>query len=109
VFFRDWNFLGAQYLVIGRIMQSPNSDLMQVQYELFDVNRQARMVGEVISGSRTQLRDIAHQISDVVYEQVTGVRGAFSTKLLYITSQTVSPELTNYQLNMSDVDGARQQ
>ncbi len=109
VFFRDWALLGAQYLLIGRIMQSPNSDLMQVQYELFDVNRQSRMVGEVISGTQAQLRDIAHQISDVVYEQVTHVRGAFSTKLLYITSQTVSPELTNYQLNMSDADGARAQ
>ena len=109
VFFRDWDFLGAQYLLIGRIMQSPNSDLMQVQYELFDVKRQARMVGEVISGTQVQLRDIAHQISDVVYEQVTGVRGAFSTKLLYITSQRVNDTLTNYQLNMSDVDGARAQ
>jgi TolB protein len=109
VFFRDWNLLGAQYLLIGRIMQSPNSDLMQVQYELFDVNRQARMVGEVISGGQNQLRDIAHQISDVVYEQVTGVRGAFSTKLLYITSQRISGELTNYQLNLADIDGARAQ
>lgn len=109
VFFRDWNLLGAQYLLIGRIMQSPNSDLMQVQYELFDVNRQARMVGEVISGGQNQLRDIAHQISDVVYEQVTGVRGAFSTKLLYITSQRVNAEVTNYQLNLADVDGARAQ
>jgi TolB protein len=109
VFFRDWNLLGAQYLLIGRIMQSPNSDLMQVQYELFDVNRQARMVGEVISGTQGQLRDIAHQISDVVYEQVTGVRGAFSTKLLYITSQTINAEQTRYQLNLADVDGARAQ
>ncbi|HEY0960984.1 MAG TPA: Tol-Pal system beta propeller repeat protein TolB [Pseudomonadales bacterium] len=109
VFFRDWNVLGAQYLLIGRIMQSPNSDLMQVQYELFDVNRQARMVGEVISGTQGQLRDIAHQISDVVYEQVTGIRGAFSTKLLYITSQRASDTVTNYQLNMSDADGARAQ
>lgn len=109
VFFRDWTLLGAQYLLIGRIMQSPNSELMQVQYELFDVNRQARMVGEVISGTQTQLRDIAHQISDVVYEQVTGIRGVFSTKLLYITSQRVSDTVTNYQLNMSDADGARPQ
>jgi TolB protein len=109
VFFRDWNLLGAQYLLIGRIMQSPNSDLMQVQYELFDVNRQSRLFGEVISGGQNQLRDIAHKISDVVYEQVTGVRGAFSTKLLYITSQGSGPTQTRYQLNLSDVDGARAQ
>ncbi|MEY4642826.1 MAG: Tol-Pal system protein TolB [Pseudomonadota bacterium] len=108
VFFRDWTLLGAQYLLIGRIMQSPNSDQMQVQYELFDVARQARMIGELISGTQSQLRDIAHQISDVVYEQITGVRGAFSTKLLYITSQRSSAG-QSFQLNLSDADGGRPQ
>lgn len=107
VFFRDWRFLGADYLLIGKVQQSANSNLMQVQYELFDVLRETRMVGEVISGTQDQLRDIAHQISDVVFEQVTGVRGAFGTKILYITSQRASETLTNYQLNMSDADGGR--
>jgi len=107
VFFRDWNFLGADYLLIGKIMQSSNSSLIQVQYELFDVTRETRVIGEVISGSQEQLRDIAHQISDVVYEQVTGVRGAFSTKILYVTSQRRSATQTNYQLNLSDADGGR--
>ncbi|HWK55205.1 MAG TPA: Tol-Pal system beta propeller repeat protein TolB [Hyphomicrobiales bacterium] len=109
VFFRDWRFLGADYLLVGRILRSDGSDLYQVQYELFDTRREARMVGEVISGSAAQLRDIAHQISDVVYEQVTGVRGAFSTKILYITSQRLDANRTNYQLNLSDADGARPQ
>jgi TolB protein len=90
-------------------MRSSNSNLVQVQYELFDVYREARMVGEVISGTEAQLRDIAHQISDVVYEQVTGVRGAFATKILYVTSQRTSATLTNYQLNMADADGGRAQ
>lgn len=109
VFFRDWRFLGSDYLLIGNIMQSSNSDLYQVQYELFDVIRETRMVGEVITGSVTQLRDIAHQISDVVFEQVTGIRGAFGTKILYITSQIVSPTETAYQLNLADADGGRAQ
>jgi len=82
---------------------------VQVQYELFDVPRETRMVGEVISGTQEQLRDIAHQISDVVFQQVTGVRGAFGTKILYITSQRMSDTVTNYQLNMSDADGGRPQ
>lgn len=107
VFFRDWRFLQADYLLIGRNMRSANSDLVQVQYELFDVNREIRMMGEVISGTDAQLRDIAHQISDVVYEQVTGVRGAFATKILYVTSQRISEAQTYYQLNMADADGGR--
>jgi TolB protein len=109
VFFRDWRFLGADYLLIGKIERSEGSDLIQVQYELFDAVREMRMVGEVISGNESQLRDIAHQISDVVFEQITGIRGAFSTKILYVTSQRISDKQTNYQLNLSDADGGRPQ
>jgi TolB protein len=109
VFFRDWRFLGADYLLIGKMERSQGSDLIQVQYELFDAVREIRMVGEVISGNESQLRDIAHQISDVVFEQITGIRGAFSTKILYVTSQRISAQQTNYQLNLSDADGGRPQ
>jgi TolB protein len=108
VFFRDWNLLGSDYLLVGKV-RSSSSNLVEVQYELFDVNRQMRMVGEVISGTDAQLRDIAHQISDVVFEQITGVRGAFSTKILYVTSQRISDTLTNHQLNLADADGGRPQ
>lgn len=109
VYYRDWRFLGADYLLVGRIMRSPNSNLVQVQYELFNVPREMRLVGEVISGREDQLRDIAHQISDVVYEQITGVRGAFSTRILYITEQRFSAERSTYRLNMADADGGRPQ
>jgi len=109
VFFRDWRFLAADYLLVGKINRSNGSDLIQVQYELFDVVRETRMMGEVISGGEAQLRDISHQISDVVFEQITGVRGAFSTKILYITSQRSSSTITDYQLNLADADGGRPQ
>lgn len=109
VFFRDWAFLGSDYLLIGKIINSNNSDLYEVQYELFDVRQEVRLVGEVISGTQAQLRDIAHQISDVVFEQVTGVRGAFGTKILYVTSQRLSADQSRYQLNLADADGGRPQ
>ncbi len=109
VYFRDWRFLGADYLLIGKINRSTDSALVQVQYELFDVRGEKRMIGEVISGTEAQLRDISHQISDVVFEQVTGVRGAFATKILYVTSQRISETVTNYQLNLADADGGRPQ
>ncbi len=107
VFYRDWRFLGADYLLIGKISETGGS--MQVQYELFDVLREERLLGEVLGGGRVQLRDIAHNISDKVFEKITGVRGAFSTKILYITSQRISNDLTTYQLNLSDADGGRPQ
>ncbi len=109
VYFKDWRFLGSDYLLIGKISKSADSALIQVQYELFDVVGQKRMVGEVISGTEKQLRDISHQISDVVYEKILHVRGAFATKILYITSQRLSPTVTHYQLNLADADGGRAQ
>jgi len=109
VFYRDWRLLGSDYLLVGKISRSANSQLVEVQYELFDVVREMRVVGEVISGTEAQLRDISHQISDVVFEKITGVRGAFSTKILYVTTQRESNLVTNYQLNLADYDGGRAQ
>jgi TolB protein len=107
VFYRDWSFLGADYLVVGKISQAAAGDLFEVQYELFDVARQNRLLGEVISGNLAQLRDIAHQIADAIFEKVTGVRGAFSTQILFVTSQRINDSVTNYQLNIADMDGGR--
>lgn len=109
VYYRDWSFLGADYIVVGKIVKAQTTDEYQVQYELFNVARQQRMIGEVIRGSEAQLRDIAHKISDVIFEQITGVRGAFSTRLLYVTEQRFSAESSAYQLNLSDYDGGRPQ
>ncbi len=107
VYFRDWRFLGSDYLLVGKISRNDSSDLIQVQYEFFDVLREERLFGEVISGSEAQLRDIAHKISDLVFEEVTGVRGAFSTKILYVTEDRT--QAFPFRLEMSDVDGGRPQ
>jgi TolB protein len=109
VFYRDWRILAQDYLLVGRINQEPGSQLVQVQYEFFDINRELKLAGEVLTGSVSQLRDIGHEISNVVFEQVTGIRGAFTTQLLYIVSEYVSPELTYFRLEKSDYDGQRAQ
>lgn len=109
VFFRDWDILAQDYLLVGKINRSAGSQLVQVQYEFFDINREIKLAGEVLTGSVSQLRDIAHEISNVVFEQVTGTRGAFTTKLLYVVADFITPELTNFKLEMSDYDGERAQ
>ena len=53
------------------------------------------------------MRDLAHLISDKVYEEITGIRGAFSTRLAYITSVRKNGKYS-YRLNVSDADGARE-
>lgn len=109
VFFNDWRLLDQDYLVVGRISRAPSSQLVQVQYEFFDVNREMKLAGEILAGSVTQLRDIAHEISNVVYEQVSGIRGAFTTEILYIVAETLAPGEMLFRLEKSDYDGQRAQ
>jgi TolB protein len=109
VFFRDWRILAQDYLLVGKITHSPGSQLVQVQYEFFDVNRERKVIGEVLTGGVNELRDIAHEISNVIFEQVTGVKGAFSTEILYVSAQFESPQLTYYRIEKADYDGHRSQ
>lgn len=109
VYYRDWRILAQDYLLVGKIDRTPGSQLVQVQYEFFDINREIKLAGEVLTGSVTQLRDIAHEISNVVYEQVTGTRGAFTSQILYVVADYISPERTNFRLEKADYDGQRAQ
>ena len=55
---------------------------MTVEYELFDVFRQQKVLGSVQTGPAEDLRMLAHRASDEVYEKLTGIRGAFATRIL---------------------------
>lgn len=109
VFYRDWRILAQDYLLVGKVNRTPGSQLVQVQYEFFDINREIKLAGEVLTGSVTQLRDIGHEISNVVFEHVTGIRGAFTTEILYIVADYINPDLTYFRLEKADYDGQRAQ
>jgi len=52
-----------------------------------------------------ELRAVAHHISDLIYRQMIGVRGVFSTKLAYIVVQRSAGEAARYTLEVADADG----
>jgi len=101
--FPTWRLLKQDYLVIGRTMDAAGG-AMRIEYELFDVGRQQRMAEGAITGQRSGLRDVAHQIADIVYEKILGVRGAFWTRIAYITATGTPPNL-QYALMVADSDG----
>src|SRR5581483_3290013 len=71
--FATWRLLKQDYIVIGRIKDAGNG-MVTVEYELWDVNRQQRLLGEAMSpASTSDLRSVAHQIADKIYEKITGV------------------------------------
>lgn len=97
--FPFWRTLGQDYLLVGRV----TGDLT-VQYELFDVANQQRVIGLVKSAPGSAMRDIAHQIADEVYEKVTGVRGAFWTRVAYVSVQGLGKS-AKYDIMVADADG----
>lgn len=112
VFFRDWRMAGEQrkgvnYLLIGRWRQSAQNNRYEVEFELYDVfaGRQIK-VGDA-SGS--QPRAIAHYISDIVYETITGIKGAFSTRLAYVTLERLADGEQRFRLHRADSDGFNSQ
>lgn len=100
--FATWSLLKQDYLVVGRM--SDSGDGVSVEWELFDVPRQQRLAGSIISGQRSGLRDISHQVADAVYEAILHVRGAFWTRIAYITASGTAPNL-HYALMVADSDG----
>jgi len=102
--FRNWQALGQDNLVTGSI-QRDRSGRYVVQFELFDVFKSKQMIGFKIPDSRNNLRGVAHRISDIIYEKLTGQKGAFSTRIAYVTS-TVGPNgKLRYQIRVADADG----
>ncbi|HAC68628.1 MAG TPA: Tol-Pal system protein TolB [Pseudomonas sp.] len=105
VIFRDWKALGANYVLVGSVV--PNGGRLQIQYALFNVSTEQQVLTGNVGGSTDQLRDMAHFISDQAYEKLTGVKGAFSTRILYVTAERFSATNTRYTLQRADYDGAR--
>lgn len=105
VIFRDWKALGAQYLMVGSIV--PAGGRLQVQYTLFNVATEQQVSTGSVSGGVDQLRDMAHYIADQSFEKLTGIKGAFSTRMLYVTAERLGGSNVRYTLQRSDYDGAR--
>jgi len=105
VYARDWLILGAEYLVVGDALL--NRGIYQVTFSLIELHSTRVVFTKVARGSKDQLRDLAHHISDEVYLAITGIPGAFSTRVAYVTSVMLSGKNT-YKLMVADVDGARE-
>lgn len=105
IFPRDWKMLGVEYVLAGQVTGSGEG--YQLQYHLYSVPREEVLMSRTVSGGQNQLRDMAHKLSDEVFEHITGIKGAFSTKLLYVAAERFSADNIRYTLQRSDYDGAR--
>jgi len=97
-----WRNAGQDYLVVGRILESSPGDY-KIEFQLLDVLKRKQLLGRSMSAKKRNLRNRAHQISDYIYEQITGTRGAFNTRIAYVRAQKGATR--EYVLQVADSDG----
>lgn len=102
--FQDFRMLGTPNLVIGTLSQLP-SGRFSIEFRLFDVFSANQLTGFQTEASLPELRRKAHQISDIIYERLTGERGAFDTRIAYVTETRRADGSRRYALSIADSDG----
>ncbi len=123
--FNEWTKLGVDSLLTGTISQDKDGSYV-IQYQLIDVvkgqfnysgdHQSLSSEGKLIPSKdhvlfhlqrkalpEKRLRDYAHRISDLVFEKLTGERGAFSTRIAYVVIS--DKDKYPYQLRIADYDG----
>ena len=86
--FPTWRVLRQDFVVVGRVLDA----------------KQERLLGLAVGGRAKGMRDAAHQIADQIYEKILGVRGAFWTRVAYVTASGFG-QGANYALMIADSDG----
>ena len=103
-----WQRAGADSVLSGRVNRI-GSGRIDVSFQLVDAASQGRMLlAKTYQVNESELRALAHHISDEVYEKLTGEHGIFSTKIAYILVKR-SIGRTQYSLEVADVDSSNPQ
>ncbi len=100
--FMTWQTLKVDYLVVGQVQATASG--YRVRVELGDVLSGKTLLDLSFDIPAAQLRPLAHHISDLIYEKLTGERGAFDSRVAYITAAD-----GQYTLFVADADGANPQ
>ena len=101
--FRDWSLIDANLIISGKL--NLKNDKLLVNIKLWDVYREKLILSkkiEVINDNN--LRTVAHIISNLVYQRVTGEKGYFDTKLVYIAEEKTSNNVSK-RIAIMDYDG----
>jgi TolB protein len=113
--FKYWRKSGANDLLIGSV-QNTGGDNYRVSFQLISVFKQSLakaqanpastlLLQQSFTTNQAGLRMLAHHISDLIYQQLTGVRGVFSTKIAYVLVQRRIGQRDTYKLEVADADG----
>jgi TolB protein len=105
--FDAWKPTGAQALVNGQADAAPDGRL-RVDFRLWDVGTEQQLLGLQFTATPDNWRRVAHKISDAVYEKLTGEKGYFDTRVVFVAES--GPKTNRIKrLAIMDQDGANPQ
>src|SRR6266540_3478046 len=81
--FDDWRVINAQALVTGRLTRQGDGRL-KAEFRLWDVFAGQQLMGQQYFTTPDNWRRISHIISDAIYERLTGEKGYFDTRVVFI-------------------------
>ncbi len=102
--FGDWRTIGTQALVSGTVIKQPDGRL-RAEFRLWDVFASEQMLGQQYFTTPENWRRLAHIIADSIYERLTGEKGYFDTRIVFIDETGPKNERVK-RLAIMDQDGA---
>ena len=102
--FPDWRTINAQALVTGRVTRQADGRL-KAEFRLWDVFAGQQLRGEQYFTTPDNWRRISHIISDAIYERLTGEKGYFDSRIVFV-DESGPKERRVKRLAMMDQDGA---
>ena len=102
--FQDWKTINAQALVTGRI-QRQSDGRIKTQFRLWDVFSGQQLFGQQYDTVPDNWRRIAHIISDAIYERLTGEKGYFDSRVVFVDESGPKDRRVK-RLAIMDQDGA---
>ncbi len=102
--FEDWKVINAQALVTGRIGQESDGRL-RAEFRLWDTFAGEQLIGEQYFANKANTRRIAHIIADAIYERLTGEKGYFDTRVVFV-DESGPKNNRKKRLAIMDQDGA---
>jgi TolB protein len=102
--FNEWRVINAQALVVGRVTQEADGRL-RTEFRLWDVFGAQQQIGEQYFTTPDNWRRVAHIISDAIYERLTGEKGYFDTRIVFV-DETGPKDNRTKRLAIMDQDGA---
>lgn len=103
VVINEWRGSGTDYIVVGRLSSTADGQLA-VDFDLINVLNGQKLATQRFTATAASLRNAAHRVSDVVYQKILGVRGAFATSIAYVSVTGQAPA-QRYKLFVADTDG----